>query len=77
MLTAPMVDNTGRSVRKNANKFKGVVTKRTMDGMERLVHMKLCIHKGIRRQNQKTIAEKTASRRGITVAATHDLEEQE
>ena len=41
MLTVPIVDNTGRSVKKNVNKFKGVVANRTMEGTGRLVHMKL------------------------------------
>jgi hypothetical protein len=46
-----MVDKTGRSVKKKANKFKGVDANRMMEDTGRLVHMKLQI--GIRRFKQK------------------------
>ena len=41
MPTAPIVEMTGRSAKKNANKFRGVVANRTIDGTGRLVHIKL------------------------------------
>jgi hypothetical protein len=57
MLTAPIVDKTGRSVKKNANKFKGVVANKTMDVTGRFVHMKLRGNEKmnkIRRTNDQT-----------------------
>jgi hypothetical protein len=70
MLTAPIVDKTGRSLKKNANMFKGVVANRTMEGTGRLVHMKLRVHvRGSNANNERNNA-KTA-KRGLTEGAKH------
>ena len=72
MLTAPMVDKTGRSVKKKANKFKGVDANRTMDDTGRLVHMKLRV--GIRRKMQnRSVTTHISKKAGLTAGATHDL----
>jgi hypothetical protein len=66
-----MVDKTGRSVKKNANKFKGVVANRTMDDAGRLVHIKLRWDiNGYTRQKKHI---QTHHSTGLTEEAMHDL----